>query len=105
MGALLQAMFVSFGMAAESNGDCYLRFDDTNPEAEKLEYIEHIQDIVSWMGWKPYKVRRCSRICQELLGIPQSWLPLCMPQQKLLHAACQRHMPQRNVGGLMKTAE
>ena len=49
-------MFVSFGMAAEGNGDCFLRFDDTNPEAEKLEYIEHIQDIVSWMGWKPYKV-------------------------------------------------
>ena len=56
----LQAMFVSFGMAAEHHGDCFLRFDDTNPEAEKMEYIEHIQDIVSWMGWKPYKVRPCS---------------------------------------------
>lgn len=32
------------------------RFDDTNPEAEKREYIEHIQEIVQWMGWKPFKV-------------------------------------------------
>lgn len=70
MIAWLQAMFVSFGMAAESNGDCYLRFDDTNPEAEKLEYIEHIQDIVSWMGWKPYKVGQDSRACQAMLITP-----------------------------------
>ena len=52
-------------MAAESDGDCYLRFDDTNPEAEKLEYIEHIQDIVSWMGWQPYKVGLLSEIAQQ----------------------------------------
>ena len=49
-------MFVSFGMAEHLNGDCVLRFDDTNPEAEKQEYIDHIQDIVSWMGWSPSKV-------------------------------------------------
>lgn len=38
-----QAMFVDFGMAAQYGGHCYLRFDDTNPEAEKQEYIDHIQ--------------------------------------------------------------
>ena len=32
---LLQAMFVDFGMAVQYGGICYLRFDDTNPEAEK----------------------------------------------------------------------
>lgn len=37
-----QAMFVDFGMAAQYGGNCYLRFDDTNPEAEKQEYIDHI---------------------------------------------------------------
>ena len=52
----LQAMFVSFGMAEHLSGECVLRFDDTNPEAEKQEYIDHIQDIVSWMGWTPSKV-------------------------------------------------
>ena len=39
---LPQAMFVDFGMAAQYDGNCYLRFDDTNPEAEKQEYIDHI---------------------------------------------------------------
>lgn len=53
--ACLQAMFVSFGMAEHLNGECLLRFDDTNPEAEKQEYIDHIQDIVAWMGWQPSK--------------------------------------------------
>ena len=48
----LQAMHVSFGMAEYYNGICFLRFDDTNPEAEKQEYIE---DIVAWLGWKPHK--------------------------------------------------
>jgi hypothetical protein len=52
-----QAMFVDFGYAERYGGRCYLRFDDTNPEAEKQEYIDHIQDIVSWLGYTPYKAR------------------------------------------------
>ncbi len=55
-------MFVSFGMAEHLNGECVLRFDDTNPEAEKQEYIDHIQDIVSWMGWKPSKASTHSNL-------------------------------------------
>lgn len=61
-----KAMFVSFGLAKERDGCCYLRFDDTNPEAEKKEYIDHIQDIVQWMGWKPFKITYTSDYFQEL---------------------------------------
>ncbi|CAL1392565.1 unnamed protein product [Linum trigynum] len=61
-----KAMFVSFGLARERDGCCYLRFDDTNPEAEKKEYIDHIQEIVSWMGWKPFKITYTSDYFQEL---------------------------------------
>ncbi|CAI0552926.1 unnamed protein product, partial [Linum tenue] len=43
-----------------------LRFDDTNPEAEKKEYIDHIQEIVSWLGWKPFKITYTSDYFQEL---------------------------------------
>jgi glutaminyl-tRNA synthetase len=50
-------MFVDFGMARQYNGTCILRYDDTNPEAEKQEYIDHIEEIVGWLGWKPWKVR------------------------------------------------
>lgn len=46
---LLQAMFVDFGMARQYSGVCFLRYDDTNPEAEKLEYIQHIEEIVRWV--------------------------------------------------------
>ncbi|KAI5071092.1 hypothetical protein GOP47_0013343 [Adiantum capillus-veneris] len=61
-----KALFVSFGLAKERGGKCYLRYDDTNPEAEKQEYIDHIQEIVDWMGWKPFKVTYCSNYFQEL---------------------------------------
>lgn len=53
-------MFVDFGMAERYKGRCYLRYDDTNPTAEKREYISHIREIVGWMGWKPWKITYAS---------------------------------------------
>ncbi|KAM5567754.1 glutamine--tRNA ligase [Rosa sericea] len=61
-----KAMFIDFGLAKERDGGCYLRFDDTNPEAEKKEYIDHIQEIVNWMGWEPYKITYTSDYFQDL---------------------------------------
>lgn len=61
-----KAMFVDFGMAAQYGGGCYLRFDDTNPEAEKQEYIDHIQEIVSWLGWTPWKITYSSDYFDQL---------------------------------------
>ena len=37
-------------------GETILRFDDTNPETEKLEFIDNIMEDVQWLGWKPCKV-------------------------------------------------
>ncbi|KAI3933504.1 hypothetical protein MKX01_022083 [Papaver californicum] len=48
-----KAMFVSFGLAKDRGGCCHLRYDDTNPDAEKKEYIDHSEEIVQWMGWEP----------------------------------------------------
>lgn len=61
-----KAMFIDFGMAEQYNGCCYLRYDDTNPEAEKQEYIDHIQDIIQWLGWKPFKITYSSDYFHEL---------------------------------------
>ncbi|GER44402.1 glutamine--tRNA ligase [Striga asiatica] len=61
-----KAMFVDFGLAKERGGCCYLRYDDTNPEAEKKEYIDHIEEIVGWMGWEPFKITYSSDYFQEL---------------------------------------
>ena len=69
----LQAMFVDFGYAESVGGECMLRFDDTNPEAEKQEYIDHIQDIVGWMGYKPSKAG-----CRPALHVPVLWVGLCI---------------------------
>mmetsp|Transcript_551 Transcript_551/g.1641 ORF Transcript_551/g.1641 Transcript_551/m.1641 type:complete len:812 (+) Transcript_551:162-2597(+) len=61
-----KACFVDFGCAAQYGGECILRFDDTNPEAEKQEFIDHIQDIVSWLGWTPAKVTYSSDYFPQL---------------------------------------
>lgn len=64
-----KAMFVDFGLAKDRDGHCYLRYDDTNPEAEKKEYIDHIEEIVRWMGWKPFKITYTSDYFQELYDL------------------------------------
>ena len=37
-------------------GETILRFDDTNPTTEKLEFIENILEDVHWLGWNPVKI-------------------------------------------------
>ncbi|KAJ4960835.1 hypothetical protein NE237_020745 [Protea cynaroides] len=64
-----KAMFVDFGLAKERDGCCYLRYDDTNPEAEKKEYIDHIEEIVQWLGWKPFKITYTSDYFQDLYDL------------------------------------
>ena len=64
-----KAMFVDFGMAEQYDGVCYLRFDDTNPEAEKQEYIDHIEEIVSWLGWTPWKITYSSDYFDQLYDL------------------------------------
>lgn len=51
-----KAIAINFGFARYHNGICYLRFDDTNPEAEEEKYFTAIQEIIEWLGFKPFKV-------------------------------------------------
>ncbi|KAF8856323.1 glutaminyl-tRNA synthetase [Acephala macrosclerotiorum] len=51
-----KAIAVNFGFAKYHGGDCYLRFDDTNPEAEEEKYFTAIKEIVGWLGFKPVAV-------------------------------------------------
>jgi glutaminyl-tRNA synthetase len=46
-----KAICIDFGIAREFGGVCNLRFDDTNPVKEDIEYIESIQDNVRWLGF------------------------------------------------------
>ena len=43
---------LNFGLAAEYNGTCNLRFDDTNPSKEDVEYIDSIQQDIQWLGFQ-----------------------------------------------------
>ena len=42
---------LNFGLAAENGGQCNMRFDDTNPAKEDVEYVESILEDVRWLGW------------------------------------------------------
>jgi glutaminyl-tRNA synthetase len=46
-----RAICLDFGMAAEFGGRCHLRFDDTNPVTEDVEYVDSIQADVRWLGF------------------------------------------------------
>jgi len=47
-----KSICLNFGVALERNGTCNLRFDDTNPTKEDVEYVESIQEDVAWLGFK-----------------------------------------------------
>ena len=46
-----KSICLNFGLAAANGGICNLRFDDTNPSKEEIEYVESIQDNVRWLGF------------------------------------------------------
>ncbi|MDI9441288.1 MAG: glutamine--tRNA ligase/YqeY domain fusion protein [Firmicutes bacterium] len=46
-----KSICLNFGLARDYGGRCHLRFDDTNPEKEELEYIRSIKEDVRWLGF------------------------------------------------------
>jgi glutaminyl-tRNA synthetase len=46
-----KAICLDFGIAEENGGVCHLRFDDTNPEKEDVEYVDSIMQDVRWLGF------------------------------------------------------
>ena len=46
-----KSICLNFGLAAEFEGKCNLRFDDTNPSKEDVEYVESIKEDVRWLGF------------------------------------------------------
>src|SRR5438309_1660631 len=48
-----KSICLNFGIAHEFGGICNLRYDDTNPTKEELEYVQSIQEDVQWLiqGW------------------------------------------------------
>ena len=46
-----KSICLNFGLAAEFGGKCNLRFDDTNPSKENVEYVDSIKEDVRWLGF------------------------------------------------------
>ena len=46
-----KAICLNFGLAADYGGACHLRFDDTNPSTEDVEYVESMQKDIRWLGF------------------------------------------------------
>lgn len=47
-----KAICIDFGLAEDYKGVCNLRFDDTNPVKEDVEYVDAIMDDIKWLGYK-----------------------------------------------------
>ena len=66
-----KAIAINFGFARYHGGKCYLRFDDTNPEAEEEVYFNAIVDAVKWLGFRPYKITYSSDHFDELYDLAE----------------------------------
>ncbi|MGE4454608.1 MAG: glutamine--tRNA ligase/YqeY domain fusion protein [Sphaerochaeta sp.] len=53
----IKSICINFGLAEKYQGRCHLRFDDTNPEKEDMEYINSIKRDIKWLGfdWGGYE--------------------------------------------------
>lgn len=65
----VKSICLNFGVANEFGGACNLRFDDTNPTAEKQDFVDGIKEDVRWLGFEwAGDVRYASSYFDELYG-------------------------------------
>ncbi|KAK3389543.1 tRNA synthetases class I, catalytic domain-containing protein [Podospora didyma] len=79
-----KAIAINFGFAKYHGGHCYLRYDDTNPEAEEEIYFTAILDMVRWLGFEPYKITHSSdnfgklyEMAEKLITIDKGYVCHC----------------------------
>lgn len=61
-----KAICIDFGIASKYNGVCNLRFDDTNPTKEDVEYVDAIKNDIEWLGYKWGNIYYASDYFQQL---------------------------------------
>ena len=61
-----KSICLNFGIAKDFKGKCNLRFDDTNPEKEDIEYVNAIIDDVKWLKFEWHKLQYSSDYFQQL---------------------------------------
>ena len=61
-----KSICLNFGLAKKYNGRCNLRFDDTNPTKEDVEYVDSIREDVKWLGFQWAEEHFASDYFQQL---------------------------------------
>jgi glutaminyl-tRNA synthetase len=61
-----KAICLSFGIAQEFEGSTFLRFDDTNPLKENIEFMESMKTDISWLGFQWREIRNASDYFEQL---------------------------------------
>lgn len=69
-----KAIAVNFGFARNYNGNCILRFDDTNPAKEEEKYFTSIQEMVQWLGFTPQRVTYSSDNFDKLYELAEEMI-------------------------------
>ncbi|AOA63182.1 Glutamine--tRNA ligase [Komagataella phaffii CBS 7435] len=97
-----KAIMVNFGYAKYHDGVCYLRYDDTNPEAEEEKYFVSIKTMVEWLGFKPWKITYSSdyfdqlyELGEKLIQVGKGYVCHCTAQEVKL----QRGMKEDGTPG------
>ena len=65
----VKAICMDFGIAEKYHGVCNLRFDDTNPVKEDVEYVDSIQHDIEWLGFKWGQIYYASDYFQQLYDL------------------------------------
>ncbi len=61
-----KSICLNFGLAIDYGGECNLRFDDTNPETESIEYVEAMKRDIQWLGFQWARERYASDYFEKL---------------------------------------
>lgn len=69
-----KAICLSFGMAKDFSGSTYLRFDDTNPLKENIEYMESMKKDISWLGFEWLEIRNASDYFEQLYQFAEQFI-------------------------------
>ncbi|KAI4283737.1 MAG: hypothetical protein L6R38_001951 [Xanthoria sp. 2 TBL-2021] len=67
-----KAIAINFGFAKHHGGECYLRFDDTNPKGEEEQYFVAIEEMVKWLGFEPKRVTYSSDNFDRLYALAEA---------------------------------
>ncbi|KAJ9129981.1 Glutaminyl-tRNA synthetase [Coniochaeta hoffmannii] len=83
-----KAIAVNFGFAKYHGGECNLRFDDTNPEAEEQRYFDSIEEIVGWLGFTPARITHSSdsfgklyELAEKLITLEKGYVCHCSDEE------------------------